>query len=297
MRIGFVGLGLMGQGMCRRLTAAGHALLVYDARASAANDVRTFGDVEVAASAAAVAAACDIAMLSLPGCSEADTVMLGENGILAGAHTDLVVLDTTTIGVSQSRALGRAAQAAGISYLDAPVSIIRPIDAPATYTYMVGGDEDAFRRARFVLDSIAGNVRRLGPSGSGTIAKLLNQVIYVGYLALFAETLNLAQSENVELSGLLDVLATSSAGLPNVVAKYGEVSGTAPSSFPIENGLKYLDLSGTAFPGAATAPIQQAVIAALREHVALGIGADDLLAGPVRRQSLPSISPRSDVTS
>jgi 2-hydroxy-3-oxopropionate reductase len=284
-RVGFIGLGRMGQAMCRSLTAAGYALRVCDLNPEALRAVRAMGDVDVAATAEAVAAECDVVMLSLPGPAEADTVMLGPRGVLAGAHPELVVLDTTTIGVAQSQALARAARIANVAYLDAPVSIIRPIDGPPTYTYMVGGDVAAFELARPVFEAIAGNVRRVGPSGAGTAAKLLNQVIYVGYLTLFAETLNVAQAAGIELEPLLAVLATSSAGLPNVVAKYDEVRGTANTSFPIDNGLKYLDLADQAFPAAATAPMLRATAASLHGHARQGIGKADLLAGPVHHAS------------
>lgn len=271
--------------MCGRLADGGYALRVCDLNPAAVRAVSALGDVEVATTAEAVAAECDIVMLSLPGPAEADLVMLGPGGVLAGAHRGLVVLDTTTLAVAQSQALAQAASLADVTYMDAPVSIIRPIDGPASYTYMVGGDETAFARARPVLEAIAGNVYRLGASGAGTAAKLLNQVIYVGYLTLFAETLNIAQAAGVELDPLLAALATSSAGLPNVVAKYDEIRGTANTSFPIDNALKYLDLADAAFPAAATAPMLRAAALALQKHAQQGIGKQDLLAGPVGRAS------------
>jgi 3-hydroxyisobutyrate dehydrogenase-like beta-hydroxyacid dehydrogenase len=275
----------MGQAMCRNLTAAGYALRVCDLSAEAVSAVRAMGSVEVAVTAEAVAAACDVVMLSLPGAAETDSVMLGPNGVLAGAHPGLIVLDTTTIGVAQSQALARAAHAADVAYLDAPVSIIRTVGGPAEYTYMVGGDAAAFERARPVLAAIAGNVVRLGASGAGTAAKLINQVIYVGYLTLFAETVKVALAAGLELEPLLAALATSSAGLPNVVAKYGEVLGRANTSFPIDNGLKYLDLAGEAFPAAAAAPMLRATALVLADHARQGIGKDDLLAGPIHHAS------------
>lgn len=263
--------------MCRGLAAHGHELVVFDLNAAAVDEFTKTHGASSALSVADVAARCEAMMISVPGPAEDETVMLGAHGVLAGARPGLLVLDATTIGVPQARRFAQRAAAAGVVYLDTPVSIIRPIGGTPTLTFMVGGDSAGFERALPILSALASNVRHLGPSGSGSAAKLLNQAIYVGYMTLFGEALVLAEKEGVALDPLLDVLGTSSAGIPNIVAKYDEIRGRSQNRFAIESALKYLDLTSEAFPASSEAPVLHAASESLRAASAAGFGGDDLV--------------------
>ena len=263
--------------MCRGLAAHGHEFVVFDLNAAALAAFAKEHGASVAASVADVAARSEAMMISVPGPAEDDDVMLGVDGVLAGAHPGLLVLDATTIGVAQARRFAVRAAAAGVVYLDTPVSIIRPVGGTPTLTFMVGGDTAGFERAQPILSALAPTVRHLGPSGSGSAAKLLNQAVYVGYMTLFGEALVLAEKEGVALDPLLDVLATSSAGVPNIVAKYDEIRGRSQNRFAIDSALKYLDLTDEAFPDASDAPVLSAAAASLRAASGAGFGQEDLI--------------------
>lgn len=273
--------------MCRSLAGQGHELIVFDVSSDAIRDAEKTHGAVGAGSVAEVAAQSDALMISVPGPAQDEEVMLGAKGVLAGARAGQLVLDATTIGVPLARRFAERAAVAGVAYLDTPVSIIRPVGGVPEMTFMVGGNPGDFERARPILQGIAPHVSHVGPSGAGSAAKLLNQAIYVGYMTMFAEALVLAAELGIRLDPLLDVLGTSSAGIPNIVAKYDEIRGLSDNRFAIDSALAYLDLTEEAFPGARSAPVLSATVASLRAASLAGSGGDDLVAARIRPTAKP----------
>ncbi len=277
MRVGFIGLGRMGRPMSQSLATAGHTLTLCDARPELAAELASSYGAAHAATPAEIARDCEAAILSVPGPAESEAVLREPGGLFAAAPPGFLVIDMTTNTVRHSRDMARRAAARGIPYLDAPVS---RGNGTGQLTIMAGGDALAFARARPLFDAIAATVCFLGPSGAGTAAKLVNQAVYVAYMAAFAEGLALAESFGLPLEAALTALGRASAGDPLITTKYEEIRGLAKRGFPIANALRYLDYADEAFAELASAkPVIDAAAASLRDAVAKGLGADDLVVG------------------
>lgn len=275
MRVGFIGLGRMGRPMSQSLAAAGHALVLCDARPETASALAEAYSGTPVASPAEIARSCEAAVLSLPGPTESETVMLGADGLLGAAAPGFLVIDMTTNTVAHSREMARRAGERGVSYLDAPVS---RGNGTGALTVMVGGDAAAFARARPLLEAIAATVCHAGASGMGTALKLVNQAVYVTYMAAFAEGLALAEAFGVPLDAALDALGPASAGDPLITTKYEEIRGHVDKRFAIGSAVRYLDYADAAFGGLARAkPIIDAAAQSLKRAAAAGIADEDLI--------------------
>jgi 3-hydroxyisobutyrate dehydrogenase-like beta-hydroxyacid dehydrogenase len=213
MDIGFVGVGQMGGPMARRLIDAGHRLAIYDVNPDACAKLAAQG-AEVRSSPAAVAADRSNIITSLPGPKEVESVMRGVDGLLSAIRRDALILETSTIGPALSRELAREFAAKDATYLDCPVSNGVQAAQAGTLTFMIGGDAAAVERAKSMLRPLAVDIFHLGPIGSGNIAKLINQNIYLCYVAAFCESMRLGCSAGLDVQTLLDVLRKSVAGDP-----------------------------------------------------------------------------------
>lgn len=278
MKVGFVGLGRMGGPMATNLSKAGHGLAVYDVRAEASAALTTHG-VTAAQSPSAVAAVSEIVFLSVPGPEEVHAAILGRDGILAGARRGLLLVNASTITPQQSKALAAKCDEAGVEFLDAPVSGAVPGAVAGTLTVMVGGTLAAFARAKPLLDLLGSKVRHVGDIGSASALKLVNQAIYVSYLAAFAEGLALGEQFGLTVDVMLDVLGTSAAGHPMIAQKHDEIRGVAKTpGFAIDRALLFLDLTEAAKAGVErTSPVFDAVSASLRHAQSLGLASDDVI--------------------
>jgi 3-hydroxyisobutyrate dehydrogenase-like beta-hydroxyacid dehydrogenase len=275
MRVGFIGLGRMGQPMSQSLAQAGYELVLCDARPDVASSLAQSYGGSAVATPAEIARGCEAAVLSLPGPPESEAVLLGPDGLLAAAAPDFLIIDMTTSTLPHSRDMARRTAERGVPYLDAPVS---RGNGTGTLTVMVGGDQRAFARARPLLEAIAATVCRVGASGAGTAAKLVNQAVYVAYMAAFAEGLSLAESFGIPLEAALTVLGRASAGDPLITTKYPEIRGQSNQRFPVANALRYLDAVEEAFgPVDSAKPVIEAAASSLRNAVAKGLGNDDII--------------------
>jgi 3-hydroxyisobutyrate dehydrogenase-like beta-hydroxyacid dehydrogenase len=277
MQVGFIGLGRMGRPMSHSLAKAGHRLVLCDARHEAAAELAASSGAAHAATPAEIAQACEVAIISVPGPAESAAVLLEPGGLLDAARPGFLVVDMTTNTVPHSRDMARRATARGIDYLDAPVS---RGNGSGELTIMVGGEANAVERARPLLEAIAATVCFVGPSGAGTAAKLVNQAVYVAYMAAFAEGLALAESFGIPLEAALRALGRASAGDPLITTKYEEIRGLSDRRFPIASALRYLDYADEAFATLGSAkPVIDAAAASLRDAVTRGLGGDDLVVG------------------
>ena len=174
MRVGFIGVGTMGNPMARCLIEAGHQLTVYDVRQEAAVNLCESG-ASWAECPRAVAESSRVVFLSLPGPGEVEQAVLDEDtGALAGLSQGSAIIDTTTNSPSVSRKVSSICRSWGVEMLDAPVS-----GRPPGMTVMAAGDRATFDEYRPLLEVMAGNIFYLGESGAGCIAKLVTQ--YLGY--------------------------------------------------------------------------------------------------------------------
>ncbi len=191
MKIGFIGLGIMGKPMSKNLLKAGYDLVVYDRNTASVDELGALG-AETAESAAEVAEKCNVIITMLPNSPHVRDVCLGEGGIAEKAAEGTVVIDMSSIDPVQSKAIGAELAEKGIELMDAPVSGGEPKAIDGTISVMVGGAKETFDRYYDLLMAMAGSVVYVGALGSGNVAKLANQVIVAVNIAAVSEALTLA---------------------------------------------------------------------------------------------------------
>ena len=210
MKIGFIGLGNMGMHMARNLRAAGHELVVHN-RSRAKVDAFVAQGGTAAWSPAEVTSQVEIVMACLPFPQTCEEVFLGPDGAIEGAGQGQLWIDFSTNGPDTARRIAAGAVGQGAGFLDAPISG-GPAGAEAgTLAIMVGGAEADFARAQPVLQAVGGNVRHFGPVGSGSVVKLVNQLIAAATSAAIAEGYVLAVKNGVEPRALYEMLHTATA--------------------------------------------------------------------------------------
>jgi 3-hydroxyisobutyrate dehydrogenase len=210
MRVGVIGLGIMGAPMARNLLRAGHEVVVHG-RTAARVEPLTAAGARAAASPAAVAAAVDAVVTSLPDGPDVELVVDGPDGVLAAATRGLLVIDTSTIAPATARTLASRAAAVGVDFLDAPVSGGEKGAIDGTLSIMVGGAPEAFARARPVLDALGRTATYMGGPGQGQMTKLVNQVIGATTLAAVAEGLTLAAHAGLDADAVLAAVGSGAA--------------------------------------------------------------------------------------
>lgn len=210
-KIGFVGLGAMGLPMATRLIAAGHDLAVVPhVNRRPAEELAALG-AAVRDSAADLAGDRDVVITSVPDVPQVEETLFGERGLLAGApRSGMLFIDMSTINPTSARANAARLQEAGIESLDAPVSGGPVRAADGTLTIMAGGSDEAFNRARPVLEHLGSNIIHTGDSGAGQAVKLVNQLMISIIMIANAEALTIGVKAGVPMQTMMDVIGTSS---------------------------------------------------------------------------------------
>ena len=209
MKAGFIGLGMMGGPMCRNLIKKGNPTLVYDLNAEAVARAKSAG-ATAAASAKDVAARSDVVFLSLPMPKDVEAVVTGADGIMAGAKKGLIVVDLSTNAPAMVKRLEKELAAKGIAFLDSPVSGGVDGAEAATLAIMVGGNKAAFDQAKPMLECMGKNVFHLGAIGTGSVAKLCNNMVSFCNLAAASEALLLAKRAGLDPQVMVNVMHASS---------------------------------------------------------------------------------------
>lgn len=197
MKIGFIGLGIMGKPMSKNLLKAGYELVVLDRNAAAVEELTALG-ATVAANPKEVAEQVDVIITMLPNSPQVKEVVLGDNGIIEGAKPGTTVIDMSSIAPLVSREIGEKLAEKGIELLDAPVSGGEPKAIDGTLSVMVGGKQEVFDKYYNIMKAMAGSVVRTGDIGAGNVTKLANQVIVALNIAAMSEALVLATKAGVE---------------------------------------------------------------------------------------------------
>jgi 3-hydroxyisobutyrate dehydrogenase len=211
MEVGFIGTGNIGNPMARNLIRAGHQLVVHDIREQATANLIELG-ARWAESPKAVAEQCNVLFSSLPGPPEIQRVVLGADGVLEGARPGTVHFDLSSNSPVMARALAAEALARGVTMLDSPVSGGVGGAERATLAVMVGGDREAFEKHRGLLEAIGSNVFYLGESGSGSVVKLMNNLIALSIGPLLDEAVVVGTKAGISPDTLFQVMSVSSAG-------------------------------------------------------------------------------------
>ena len=218
MKIGFIGLGIMGKPMVKNLIKAGHELYINDRNQETIAELVDLGATAVANGKEA-AQAGELVITMLPNSPHVKTVALGEGGIIEGAHEGLVYVDMSSIAPLVSREVHDALAEKGLPMLDAPVSGGEPKAIDGTMSVMVGGDKKVFDAVKPVIDVMAGDVTYVGSIGAGNIAKLANQTIVAVNIAACAEAFTLAQKAGVDPEAVYKAIRGGLAGSTVMDAK------------------------------------------------------------------------------
>lgn len=218
MKIGFIGLGIMGKPMAKNLIKAGHELFVTDHKESAVAELVAVGATAVANGKEAAEQA-ELVITMLPNSPHVKDVALGEGGIIEGAHPGLLYVDMSSIAPLAAREVASGLAEKGIPMLDAPVSGGEPKAIDGSLSVMVGGDEAIFEKVKDVLEAMAGAVTYVGPIGAGNIAKLANQAIVAINIAACAEAFTLAQKAGVDPEAVYKAIRGGLAGSTVMDAK------------------------------------------------------------------------------
>ncbi|GAC1464338.1 MAG: NAD(P)-dependent oxidoreductase [Chloroflexota bacterium] len=208
LRVGFIGLGAMGLPMAANIMKAGFPLAVWSRRPDAADSLLDLG-ASRAASPADLAATSDVVILIVTNSPDVEELVTRQDGVLAGATRGMVIVDMSTIAPSVSRALALAATERGVDLLDAPVSGGTQGAVAGTLTIMAGGEREAFDRAQPVLDAMGKNVFHVGPSGSGQVIKLVNNILVGVIAAATAEALVLGTKAGADVETMAKVVGLS----------------------------------------------------------------------------------------
>ena len=218
MKIGFIGLGIMGKPMAKNLMKAGHELVVYDVIAANVDNVVAAG-AQAGASYKDVAAQCSFIITMLPNSPHVKTVVMGENGVLEGAQAGTVLVDMSSIAPLASQEIAAACGEKGVKMLDAPVSGGEPKAIDGTLAIMVGGDKELFDQVKDVLAVMGSSVVYCGTIGAGNTTKLANQIIVAANIAACAEAFILAKKAGVDPAVVFEAIKGGLAGSTVMNAK------------------------------------------------------------------------------
>ena len=196
MKIGFIGLGIMGKPMSKNLVKAGYSLVVRDNNRENEAELVSLG-ATVAGNAKEVAEQSDVIITMLPNSPQVKEVLLGEDSVIQGARPGTIVIDMSSIAPLASREIHDELAKKDIALLDAPVSGGEPKAIEGTLSVMVGGDKELFEKCFDIMKAMAGSVVHTGDIGAGNVTKLANQVIVALNIAAMAEALTLATKAGV----------------------------------------------------------------------------------------------------
>ena len=211
MRIAFIGLGVMGFPMAGHLRAAGHEVTVFNRTQARAREWRRQHGGASAATPAEAAARAELAFLCVGNDDDVRSVVLGEEGVFAGLAPGGVVVDHTTASADLARELESLARERQLGFLDAPVSGGQAGAEKGALTIMVGGAADVFARVEPVVQAYARCVRLLGPSGSGQLAKMVNQICIAGIVQGLAEAFQFSEQAGLDTAAVVEVISQGAA--------------------------------------------------------------------------------------
>jgi 3-hydroxyisobutyrate dehydrogenase len=210
--VAFIGLGVMGYPMAGYLAKAGHQIKVYNRTEKKANTWLKEHNGSSAPTPALAAEDCDFVFACVGNDDDLRSVTLGENGAFGVMKPGSVFIDNTTASAEIARELAQFAQENNFEFLDAPVSGGQAGAENGALTVMVGGSSEHFERSRPLIDCYSKMVGHMGPSGSGQLAKMVNQICIAGLVQGLSEGINFAQNAGLNVEELINVISQGAAG-------------------------------------------------------------------------------------
>jgi 3-hydroxyisobutyrate dehydrogenase len=211
--VAFLGLGVMGYSMAAHLkNKGGHDVTVYNRTSAKAEKWAAEHGGSSAATPALAAAGKDFVFSCVGNDADLRSVTIGPDGAFAAMKKGAVFIDNTTASAEVARELAERAEALGFSFLDAPVSGGQAGAENGVLTVMVGGEQQAFDRAKPVIESFARMVGLMGPSGAGQLTKMINQITIAGLVQGLAEGLHFGKQAGLDLEKVIEVISKGAAG-------------------------------------------------------------------------------------
>jgi 3-hydroxyisobutyrate dehydrogenase-like beta-hydroxyacid dehydrogenase len=209
--IGFIGLGVMGEPMCRNLASrSGQKVIGFDRALEPLSRLKAVG-VEAAASLKVLAEACGVIFLALPSGKHVEAVCAGPDGLLSAVRPGTLVVDLGTSPVELTRNLATRFAAAGARYADAPIARTRQAAEEGTLSIMVGADDAVFDELRPLLRAFATDITHCGPVGAGQIVKIMNNMVLVETVVALSEAIAIARQSGLDGRVLFETLTKGSA--------------------------------------------------------------------------------------
>ncbi|GAA0806808.1 2-hydroxy-3-oxopropionate reductase [Faecalicatena orotica] len=218
MKIGFIGLGIMGKPMARNLMKAGHTVIVYDI-VKENTEVMVEEGASERNSAREVAEECKVIITVLPNSPHVRAAVMGKNGVLEGASAGSILIDMSSIAPQVSKEISEACEKQGIEMLDAPVSGGEPKAIDGTLSIMVGGKEEVFKQVYDILMAMGGSAVYCGEIGAGNTTKLANQIIVALNIAAVSEAFMLSTKAGVDPDKVFNAIKGGLAGSTVMNAK------------------------------------------------------------------------------
>ncbi|TKB55497.1 3-hydroxyisobutyrate dehydrogenase [Ferrimonas aestuarii] len=281
--VAFIGLGNMGGPMALNLVKAGHTVKVFDLSQDAMHAVAEQGAIPCP-SACGAAAGSEVVITMLPAGKHVKGLLLGEDGLLETVASDTLIIDSSTIDAGSAREVASAAKAKGLDFVDAPVSGGTAGAQAGTLTFICGGSDTAFERAKPILDAMGANIFHAGEAGAGQVAKICNNMLLSVLMAGTCEALQLGMDNGLDPKVLSEIMKVSSGG-NWTLDKYNPCPGvmeTVPASNGYQGGFmvdlmcKDLGLAmETATQSASSTPMGALATSLYRLHQGQGNGSRD----------------------
>ena len=240
MKIGLIGLGIMGKPMAKNLLKAGYELVVNDRNQASIDEVVAAGASY--ATQAEIGESCDVVLTMLPNSPQVKEVMLGDDGVAAHMKAGSTFIDMSSINPVASKEIAAVLEAKGIDMLDAPVSGGEPKAIDGTLSFMVGGKQEVFDKFKDLLGAMGASVVRCGDVGAGNTTKLANQIIVACNIQALSEALTLAKMAGVEPELVFQAIKGGLAGSTVMNAKAPMmIEGNDKPGFKIDLHIKDLN--------------------------------------------------------
>jgi len=210
LKVGYIGLGLMGKSMARNILKAGFPVVVHNRSQAAVDELIAEGAIR-ADSPKEVAEQVDVVFTNLPDSPDVELVALGKNGIIEGAHDRLILVDNSTIKPASARMIAEKFSAKNMFALDAPVSGGDIGAKNGTLTIMVGGDASALEKVMPVFQSMGKTITHVGEAGAGQVAKAANQIMVAAQMVAMGELLVFSKKAGVDPSKVVDAIKAGAA--------------------------------------------------------------------------------------
>ena len=211
LKTAFIGLGVMGYPMAGYLRKAGHEVSVFNRTSAKAEKWAGEHGGTSCGSPREAAEGCDVVFVCVGNDDDVRSVVMGDNGVLAGMSKGSILVDHTTASADLARELSRICTDAGIGFLDAPVSGGQAGAEHGVLTVMVGGEDEIFMRAAPVIDAYSQACTLIGPAGSGQLAKMVNQICIAGVVQGLSEAVNFGMKAGLDMEKVIGTISKGAA--------------------------------------------------------------------------------------